>query len=149
MSSKYMEFMTFPKMNKKGNYAETLIEEKHLEYIRKGKTFRLFYYITRLLVGFSAGILPFVIRSHPTYAVLLSVTIIFATVVDLVFNPKAKWALYSRTTDYLTVIRIKLSGDYETYKEAIDLILESESKHLDMLIPLKEVLSESQINNSK
>src|SRR5262245_59822381 len=92
-----------------------LIELKHLKFYIAGHLYCAFYYIPRLTVGLSAGALPFTITHSPTVATMLSATIVAATVVDLVFNPKESWVLYSRATDLLAIARLKVAGDYEKY----------------------------------
>ena len=124
--------------------AETLIALKHREYARKATLFKWLYYFTRLVTGLAAGVLPFFIRDDPKWATGLSVTIVIITVFDTVLSPKDKWALYSKACDYLTVGRLKVSGEYEKYKELIDILFQTESKALAQLVSLNEVIEEAQ-----
>ena len=121
-----------------------MIDSKHREYARKTTIFKRVYYLTRLMAGLSAGVLPFVVNANPSVATGLAVAIVVVTVLDIVFDPKSKWALYSKATDFLTVARLKLSGDYEKYKQVIDLLVETESKELELLVPLQRVIQDTQ-----
>ena len=130
----------------KGNdtSTETLINSKHREYSPKATLFQWLYYSTRLITGLSAGILPFVIGNDTKWATVLSLTIVVMTVLDTVLSPKDKWALYSKASDYLTVGRLKIGGEYEKYKELIDIMFETESKSLDQLVSLNKVIEEAE-----
>jgi hypothetical protein len=92
----------------------------------------------------SAGLLPFVVGNDTKWATALSLTIVVMTVLDTVLSPKDKWALFSKASDYLTVGRLKVSGEYEKYKELIDILFETESKSLEQLVSLNKVIEEAQ-----
>ncbi|MDD5698466.1 MAG: hypothetical protein PHH77_07595 [Victivallaceae bacterium] len=126
------------------NAVTELINNKHRHYNRAAQVYRFLYYATRLAAGLCAGILPFVVKDRPPVATGLSLAIVVITVLDVVLNPKDKWALYSKATDFLTVTRLKISGDYAKYKEVIDILFETESKALAQLVSINKVMDEVQ-----
>lgn len=128
--------------------AEILIEQKHAEYANAARAYKALYYIIRLVGGLSAGILPFIVSSKPQLTLALSMTIVVCTIVDLVFGVKDKWKLMSRAADLLTVERLKLSGDYEKYKDLVAVLVNTEAAMLDKLVDLETVLQKARDANS-
>lgn len=124
--------------------AEALIRHKLNEYVRGAKVNRALYYALRLLAGVSAALLPFVISSYPAIATGLSICVVVVTVIDLIFNPKDRWKLYSQGSDLLTIFLLKKTGDYKAYKEAIDVLLKTENIKLDRLVDMKELIDSAQ-----
>ncbi len=110
--------------------ADILIKGKQREYELKARLYCVLYYATRLLA------------SQP-FATGLAILIALATVFDTVFVPKDKWALYSKGTDMLTVARLKADGDYENYKEVLDVIVATEAATLQQLVGLREVVEKA------
>src|SRR3712207_5228758 len=91
---------------KKGS-VEEFLWKKYREYARGATIHRVLYYALRLTAGLSAAVLPFVVSSYAGLATGLSVSIIIATTLDTVFNPKDHWALYSKATDLMTIAFLK------------------------------------------
>jgi hypothetical protein len=85
------------------------------------------YYITRLIAGFSAAALPFVVGQHHQLAIVLSGIIAALTVVDIVYNPKDRSAIYSKGADLIVVAIIQSGGNYERFKPLIDTLLNTDS----------------------
>jgi hypothetical protein len=123
--------------------AEVLIEQKHSEYASAAKTYRAVYYATRLTAGLSAGLLPFVVSAHPQYALALSIAIVVCTVIDLVFGVRDKWQLMSRAADLLTIQRLKISGEYDKYKDVLEILVNTESAKLAHLVDLDTLLKKA------
>ena len=121
------------------NRAEWLIRQKHDEYAAASRRYRGLYYALRLSAGLSAGFLPFVVSTVPVLATVLSATIVVVTVVDMVFNPKDRWKLFSRTADLLTMERLKRTGEYKGYESLLSLLTSTESAKLESLVTLEEV----------
>lgn len=122
--------------------AKRIIQHKHDEYTGATKRYRALYYVFRVIAGLSAGLLPFVIASHPNVATGLSIMIVIITAMDLVFNPKDKWQLYSRATDLLAVETLKREGSYAEYRSLIDIILKTETAALERLVSVDELIKD-------
>ena len=118
-----------------------LIREKYQNYLRGSHLHRVLYIVTRLLAGLSAALLPFVVGTMPIVATSLSAIVVICIVIDTVFDPKGKWALYSRATDLLAVAELKRRGEYDQYKAAFEILLTTEQQALSGLKGLEEVLS--------
>jgi hypothetical protein len=118
-----------------------LVKGKHNKYAFAVRFYAFLYYLTRLAAGLSAGALPFTISQNPTAATVLSAVIVTTTVIDLVFNPRERWALYSKATDLLAIAQLKASGEYDTYKEFIDIIAATEREKLERLVNLNELVA--------
>lgn len=122
-----------------------LVEAKHVEYVEKARRYSLFYYVTRLVAGLSAGILPFTVGriEWQAWSIGLSVAIVIITVFDLVFTPKDRWVLFSKATDLLTIAKVKALGEveYAKYSVALDTLLNTESANLAQVINLNDLVS--------
>ena len=132
------------KKQKKPKSAWDLIEAKEKEYTLKADLYYKSYYLTRIVGGLSAGLLPFVIAKYNNIAIGLSITIVVVTVFDTIFNPRSKSILFSKGSDYLTLERLKATGEYVQYKEMFEIIKRTESKELGFLLDLKEVVNKAQ-----
>lgn len=124
--------------------AAKIVRDKYRSYLRGSRLFRTLYYITRLFAALSAGLLPFVVGTIPLLATVLSIVIVLSIVTDTVFDPKSKWALYSKATDLLAIAEIKLRGEYDRYKEALEILLVTEQQALAGLKELEEILKKVQ-----
>lgn len=120
---------------------EDRIRRRHEEYYRAARRFRLLYYITRLVGGISAAILPFVVHPAPQIAISLSIVIIMMTVIDTVFSPKERYKSLSRATDLLFVANLKAQGRYREFEEQLNIILTTEDQQMLQLLGLDEMLS--------
>lgn len=118
-----------------------LIRDKYQGYLRGSRLHRILYVATRLLAGLSAALLPFVVGTMPVVATSLSAVVVICIVIDTVFDPKGKWALYSRATDLLAIAELKRRGEYDDYKAALEILLTTEQQALSGLKGLEEVLS--------
>ena len=130
--------------NKESDVVVAILKRKHLDYARKAKLYSRVYYLTRLTVALSAGSLPFVVSHNTTISTALSIIIVFATIIDMVFNPKQRWELYSKTSDLLTVAELKAQGNYEKYKKALDVVVATERSLLEGLINLDDLVNRVQ-----
>ena len=119
---------------------EARIDEKQQSYFQSASRYKILYYGARLLVGISAGLLPFFVTWNPSIAVSLSVLVVIGTVVDSVFTPHAKWKTFSRASDLLFLFEAKSSGEYDRFAEAIDVILETESKAVSELLDVRSLV---------
>ncbi len=124
----------------RSEYVEKLIKDKHLEYNRKAGRYACLYYFTRLTAGLSAGVLPFVVRSFPDVAMMLSVTVVIAIVFDFVFNPKDRWALFSQASNLLALAELKARGEYDDYKDLLDIITRTEGSKLSRLTDINDLV---------
>lgn len=123
--------------------AELLVQHKNREYARASRVYRRLYYTLRVAAGLSAGLLPFVVATFPIAATTLSVIIVVATVLDMVFNPKDRWQLFSRASDALTLERFKHSGDDKGYETLLAFLVAMESAKLDNLVSLQDVMKKA------
>ena len=124
-----------------------MIDDKHQEYVVGARRYQALYYATRLVSGLCAGLLPFALRDadprlpfYQSVPTLLSLAVVVATVFDLVFGPKDKWALYSKATDLMAIARIRAAGRYEEYAESLELILNTETALLQQVMNLGEMV---------
>lgn len=124
------------------NAPEELVVAKHNEYFRAAKAYRRLYYATRLGAGLSAGFLPFVVRGSPDTAIFLSILVVVATVVDSVFSPKDRWALYSKATDLLASEQLRASGHHEEWQAALRAIEQTESAALKQLGGIRDLIDQ-------
>ena len=124
--------------------AEAIVLRKIKEYSQSGRIYQRVYYATRLSVGLCSGALPFVVSNNPMIATVLSAIIVVGTVIDTIFNPREKWALYSKAEDLLTVEKLKLDGQYDKYKEALDLLVLTEEGLLKNLVSIQKVREEGE-----
>jgi hypothetical protein len=85
-----------------------LVENKHLEYVRKAKYYAVLYYFTRVVVGLSAVMLFLIVgnRDFTWAATILSAVVLLTTVIDVIFSPKDQWVLHSKATDLITIAKI-------------------------------------------
>lgn len=120
--------------------AQQLIDEKHREYLRKSHRYRWLYRITRTSAGLSSGLLPFVVGNWPTIATILSIVIVVAVVVDSVWDPKGRWQLFSQATDLIAIADLKSQGQYEKYKDQLEILLATEAKRVERLVDLEDLL---------
>jgi hypothetical protein len=123
------------------NQAEKLIRLKHAEYTRASAFYRVLYYAVRLIAGLCAGLLPFVVSTHVQIATGLSIAVVVATVLDMVFNPKDRWQLYSRATDLLTVEQLKRQGNFADYQSLIAVLVTTETAKLERLVNMDDLLN--------
>ena len=111
-----------------GNPADQMmgiVKEKHRRYATLTKRYCLFYDLTRLSAGLGAGLLPFTLQSPPV-PTIISAVIVVTTVLDVVFNPKNRWGLYSQATDLIALAMLKSSGHYDKLGEPFSVILRTE-----------------------
>jgi hypothetical protein len=99
------------------------------------------YYALRLVAGLSAALLPFVVAANHAVATMLSVFIVVATVIDMIFNPKDRWQLLSRAASLLTMERFKRTGENKDYESMLSILVATESSRLDHLVSIDELLS--------
>lgn len=125
------------------NDAERMIEGKHQEYLTKARLYSILYYVTRLVTGLSAALLPFVVGKSQSWASILAVIVAVLTVIDAVFSPKDRWVLFSKATDMVSLAKMKAKGEYETNKEIVDLILQTETGNLQQLVSLQELIEQT------
>jgi Protein of unknown function (DUF4231) len=140
-----MRTMSLPpnRLGPNASPAEILIDEKHREYARAARTYCILYYLIRLTAGLSAGVIPFVVSSQPPVAVALSVAIVVCTVVDLVFSVQDRWQLMSKATDLLTAEQMRASGDYDKFKDRMDILLTTEAAKFNRLVDIDDVLNKA------
>jgi hypothetical protein len=124
------------------NAPENFVAAKHKEYFRSAKRYRRLYYATRLCAGLSAGFLPFVVRSSPDTAIFLSFLIVIATVVDSVFSPKDRWAVFSKATDLLAAEQLRATGEHEKWQTALNTIERTESAVLKQLGGIRDFIDQ-------
>jgi len=117
-----------------------LVEEKHIDYLNKAKWYSVVYYVSRLIAGCSAALLPFFLK-HPTIPTMLSMIIVITTVLDITFSPKDRWTLYSKATDLLSIAKAKAVGDYGKFEELLVVLAETESANLRQLINLDDLVN--------
>ena len=98
------------------------------------------YYALRLTAGLSAGLLPFVVSTSPPVATALSIVIVIVTVLDMVYNPKQRWGLFSRASDLMTVERLRLTGEIEGYEALLSQVAATEAAKLDALVSNDEIV---------
>jgi uncharacterized protein DUF4231 len=118
----------------------SIIDAKQREYTRNSRRHRRLYYSTRLMAGLAAALLPFVVGQHPTAATVLSVIVAVTVVLDVTLDPKGRWQLYSKASDLLAIARLKASGDYDRYKDELEILLATETQKLERLVDLESVL---------
>lgn len=128
------------KRNARLPIAQQLIDQKHRDYLKKSRLYHLLYFTTRISAALSSGLLPFVVGNNPTIATYLSIIIVVAIVLDSVFDPKGNWQLYSRATDLLAIAELKTRGDYDKYKEQLEILIATEAKTLERLVDLEDIL---------
>ena len=116
--------------------SEDLIEKKHKEYLKKAKLYSYLYYSTRLMAGFSAVLIPFIIKSSVKWSTSLSIIIALVTIIDLTLSPKDRWVLHSKATDMLAIARLKSIGEYDKYKESLEIIAQTEAANLQRLVDI-------------
>lgn len=121
-----------------------ILRLKHEEYTRSANTYFWMYYCTRLVAALGAGLIPFVVTSSPRIATTLSIIVVLATTIDLVFSPKDKLQLYSKAVDLLTIAGIKSSGKYELYKDALEILVTTNRESLERLSDLENVIKKVQ-----
>jgi hypothetical protein len=121
--------------------ARELIRQKHGEYQKNARRNQQLYYTTRLVAGLSAGLLAFVVSSYPTVATVLAILIVVATVMDYTLDPKGNWELYSKATDLLAIGELKARGEYDQAKEQLDVLLATETRKLESLVDLENLLN--------
>ena len=120
--------------------AEKVVAEKHAEYLRWSKRYQRMYYALRLTAGLSAGLLPFVVSTSPPTATALSIVIVIVTVLDMVYNPKQRWGLFSRASDLMTVERLRRTGEIEGYEALLSQVAATEAAKLDALVSNDEIV---------
>lgn len=120
--------------------ANAFIVAKHRDYVRKSNYFQWLYYATRLIAGISAGLVPVTISLDARIATGLSILVVVAIVVETVFDPKKRWALYSRVTDALSIEEMRQKGVYNQHRRRIDLIFQTEQELVSELRPIADVL---------
>jgi hypothetical protein len=65
-------------------------------------------------------------------------------VLDTIFTPREKWKNYSIASGRLWVAQIRERGEYYKCKERIEEILKAESKNVEFLTGLQEMLEQIQ-----
>ncbi len=102
------------------------IDEKQHEFYQKSILYQRLYYGIRLSAALSAGLIPFAIRSWPSFATALSIGVVVASVIDSVFDPHARWKNFSYASDELFRIQASKNADYAVSAEALKVILTAE-----------------------
>jgi len=129
------------------NPVAKLIENKHQEYRNKAIWHFYTYYALRIIAGLCAVMLLLeLMEANPRHGYLkwLSGAIAIVSVIELIFAPRDRYALYSKATDLLTIAKIKALPDdvYSKYQETLNLLLETESADLQRLISLNDLVSQ-------
>lgn len=123
---------------------EKIVREKGKNYEILAKRYNWLYYMVRLVAGISAGLLPFFLhdQSHavPT---ILSVAIVVATLIDLVFQPKEKKLLYSEASDLLTAVLASTTDPDRTkrWRQAFEVVLKTEAALRNLSSALSETVT--------
>lgn len=117
-----------------------IIDKKQRDYTTASHRYRALYYGTRLIAGLASGLLPFVVNSHADVATALAITIVVAVVFDSTFDPKGRWQLFSRASDLLAIARLKASGQFEKYREELEILVATESQKLEKLVDLETII---------
>jgi hypothetical protein len=117
-----------------------LVREKHRKYLRLSRMNASIYYSTRTVAALCSALLPFTVGAHPTVATILAIVVAITVALDSVFIPRDRWQLYSKATDLLAIAEFKVIGQYEQYKELLDIITATEDTKLARLVDLKDVL---------
>jgi hypothetical protein len=60
---------------------------------------------------------------------------------DVVFNPKDRWSLYSRAADLLTIARLRGTDGFDSAAEPLGILVKTENARLSQLVNLDELLS--------
>lgn len=118
----------------------SVIRLTHKKYALKATIFKYIYYSFRIIAGLSACLLPFIVPYSQIFATILAAIVAVVTVLDTIFVPKDKWRLYSLAADKLWVEQVKNSGEYEKYKAQIQEIIETETKEMELLTELQQML---------
>ena len=121
--------------------AQRLIDQKHAEYTRQTKRYQFLSFTPRCTAALCAVLLPFIIGVAPRVATGLSIAVAVCIAIDVVFNPKDLWATYSKATDLLAIARLKQLGEYEKYKDALDVLMNTEAARLQRIKDIGEVLT--------
>jgi hypothetical protein len=116
------------------------IADQHRRYLNYARIFAFLYYASRTIAGVGSALLPFVVANHPRMATAIAIAVAVTVAVDSIFQPREYWQLYSQATDVLAVAQLRLTGDYDKYKELIDAIQATEKMKLERLKDLKEIL---------
>lgn len=123
-----------------------LVNSKQSEYSKKATLHKRLHY-TSLTIGAVLGIAtPFLISDFKNIAQFSSIAVVVLISFDQIFRPKEKWALYSKATDLLQLQLFKMSGAYESNKEVIETIINTEAQILSTVSDLKEVLQQVKDN---
>lgn len=123
-----------------------LVNSKQSEYSKKAILHKRLHYVS-LTTGAVLGIAtPFLIPYDTIIAQLSSIAVVVLISFDQIFRPKEKWALYSKATDLLQLQLFKMSGAYESNKEVIETIINTEAQILSTVPDLKEVLQQVKDN---
>jgi len=119
-----------------------LVDLKQGEYSKKAVFYKRLHYVS-LTIGAVLGIAtPFLIPNYPIFAQLSSIAVVAIISFDQIYRPKEKWALYSKATDLLQLQLFKMSGAYESNKEVIETIMNTEAQILSTVPDLNEVLQQ-------
>ena len=124
---------------------DRFIYDKHLSYLRLARWSAVAYYCTRVVAGLGSALLPFVVTSHQQIATVLAVSVAVTVALDSIFKPRDKWQLYSKATDLLASAEMKRTGEYEKYKDQLDILMATEAAKLERLVDLKDLLKEAEI----
>ncbi|MDC8829386.1 hypothetical protein [Alteromonas gilva] len=126
-----------------------LVDIKQSEYSKKAILHKRLHYLF-LTLGATLGIAtPFLIPNDPTIAQFSSIAVVAIISFDQIFRPKEKWSLYSKATDLLQLQLFKMSGAYESDKEVIETILNTEAQILNTVPDLHEVMQQVKDSREK
>jgi hypothetical protein len=116
-----------------------LIRAKQQEYRRSARIYSIIYYSTRLCLGLSAGMLPFVLRVSVSFSTALAILIVTATVVDSSFSLRERSSVFSRASRLLdeAIVRTSVPGGQANEAWAS---LELEASQVDNMTGVRSVL---------
>lgn len=135
---KYPENATTPQER-----VDKLVTTRHASYYNQANAHALFYYILRVTAGLAAGALPFaVVTGCEAFAITLSLVVMVTTVLDLVFNPKDRWLLFSGANRSLTRARLDAEDQYEPNRKVLDIVLATEAGILRHIMNADDLLNQ-------
>jgi hypothetical protein len=70
-------------------------------------------------------------------------------VIDSVFGPKDRWAVYSKATDLLAIAQLKASGQHEKWEIALKAIEQTEAAALKQLGGIRDLIEQGRLEGKR
>lgn len=130
------DFELSPRPNRAADY----VHQKHAEFAAATRLYTRLYYSSRVLSGGCAALLPFFVTHNAEVAAGLAIAVTLISVLDMVFDFGRRMQVYARATSMLTTTRLKRTGEYGPYAEALGILENIDAQLFESTVSIDQVV---------